>query len=95
LSAFAKAQKDDDHPRNIGPLLATLRGEDAGGTFVPISGRQGRNAVSVDGGGAASRALPGNKKALTHGLYTCDAIGERREVQDLTRRSRRLLKEIE
>jgi hypothetical protein len=29
----------------------------------------------MDGGGVASGALPGNKNALTHGLYTCDAIG--------------------
>jgi hypothetical protein len=49
----------------------------------------------MHGGGAASGALRGNKNALNHGLYTRDAIGERREVQDLMRRSRRLLKEIE
>jgi hypothetical protein len=49
----------------------------------------------MHGGGAASGALPGNKNALTHGLFTHDAIEERRQVEDLMRRSRRLLKEIE
>jgi hypothetical protein len=49
----------------------------------------------MHGGGAASGALPGNTNALSHGLHTRDAVEERRQVQDLMRRSRRLLKEIE
>jgi hypothetical protein len=49
----------------------------------------------MHGGGTGSGALPGNKNALKHGLRSRDAIQERRQVQELMRRSRRLVTEIE
>jgi hypothetical protein len=48
----------------------------------------------MHGGAAQTGALPGNKNALTHGLYSRDVIEERRHVQSLLRRSRQLVKEI-
>ena len=56
---------------------------------------RGRARCRMHGGGASSGALPGNTNALTHGFHTRDAILERRQLQDLVRRSRQLLKEIE
>jgi hypothetical protein len=85
------------HPRNIGPMLATLRcgARTRRGQPCRSPAVRGGMRCRMHGGGAASGALPGNKSALTHGLYTRDAIIERRQMQDLVRRSRRLLKEIE
>jgi uncharacterized protein YjcR len=41
-----------------------------------------------------SGAPRGNKNAYKHGLYTHDAIDERRQIQDLLRQSRKLLSDI-
>jgi hypothetical protein len=41
--------------------------------------------------GARGGAPKGNKNALKHGLYTSEAIGGRRALADLIRRSRRLV----
>jgi uncharacterized protein YjcR len=48
----------------------------------------------MHGGGAGSGAPPGNKNAFKHGQRSRDAIEERRQVQELMRRSRRLVSEI-
>jgi hypothetical protein len=85
------------HPRNFGPMLASLRcgartrrGEPCRSPAV-----KGGVRCRMHGGGASSGALPGNENALTHGWYARDAMVERRQMQDLVRRSRRLLKDIE
>jgi hypothetical protein len=86
-----------NHPRNIGPMVASLRcgARTREGHPCRSPAVRGGMRCRMHGGGAAPGALPGNKNALTHGLYTRDALGERRQVQDLMRKSRRLLKEIE
>jgi hypothetical protein len=48
----------------------------------------------MHGGGAGSGAPRGNTNALKGGLYTRAAMDERRELQDLVRQSRRLVREI-
>jgi len=48
----------------------------------------------MHGGAPGSGAPRGNKNALKHGLYTRDAIAERRQVGDLVRQSRELLSKI-
>jgi hypothetical protein len=85
------------HPRNIGPMLDSLRcgARTRAGTPCRSPAVRGGMRCRMHGGGAASGALPGNTNALSHGLHTRDAVEERRQVQDLMRRSRRLLKEIE
>jgi uncharacterized protein YjcR len=45
----------------------------------------------MHGGAPESGAPLGNKNALKHGLYTPEAIEDRRQNQDLLRRSRKLL----
>jgi len=49
----------------------------------------------MHGGAPGSGAPRGNKNALKHGLYTREAIDERRRLQALMRQSRRLIQEIE
>jgi uncharacterized protein YjcR len=48
----------------------------------------------MHGGAPGSGAPRGNNNALKHGLYTRQAIEERRQLQALMRQSRRLLQEI-
>jgi uncharacterized protein YjcR len=49
----------------------------------------------MHGGAPGSGAPPGNQNALKHGLYTREAIEERRQLQALIRQSRRLVQDIE
>jgi uncharacterized protein YjcR len=48
----------------------------------------------MHGGAAGSGAQKGNKNALTHGLYTHDALEERRQLMQLMREAGETLKEI-
>jgi uncharacterized protein YjcR len=49
----------------------------------------------MHGGAAGSGAPRGNKNALKHGLYTREAIEERRHLRALVRQSSMLIQEIE
>jgi len=49
----------------------------------------------MHGGAPGTGAPPGNKNALKHGFYTREAIESRRDLRDLVRESRRLIKTIE
>ncbi len=48
----------------------------------------------MHGGAKGSGAPRGNQNALKHGLYTREAIEERRALRQLIRDSKRLLEEI-
>jgi len=49
----------------------------------------------MHGGAPGSGAPRDNKNALKHGLYTREAIEERRQLRVLMRRSRTLIQDIE
>jgi hypothetical protein len=49
----------------------------------------------MHGGAPGSGASRGNKNALKHGLYTREAITERRRILVLMRESHKLLQDIE
>jgi hypothetical protein len=49
----------------------------------------------MHGGAPGSGASRGNKNALKHGLYTREAITERRRIRVLMRESHKLLQDIE
>jgi len=49
----------------------------------------------MHGGAAGSGAPRGNKNAVKHGLYTSEAIAQRRQLAELMRQSRKLLSKIE
>jgi hypothetical protein len=46
----------------------------------------------MHGGAPGSGAPSGNRNARRHGLFTGEAIAERKEVQDLLGEARRLLR---
>jgi uncharacterized protein YjcR len=48
----------------------------------------------MHGGAPGSGAPRGNQNAYKHGLYTQDAIAQRRQIQDLLRQSRKLLSDM-
>jgi glucans biosynthesis protein len=49
----------------------------------------------MHGGAPGSGAPRGNKNAVKHGLYTREAIAQRRQLTELMRQSRKLLSDIE
>jgi uncharacterized protein YjcR len=48
----------------------------------------------MHGGATGSGAPKGNKNALKHGLYTKEAIAERRYLRELIKSSRQTLAEL-
>ena len=86
-----------DHRRNTGPMLSSVRcgartrsGRPCGSPAVG-----GNKRCRMHGGAPGSGAPRGNKNALKHGLYTREAITQRRQVRDMIRQSRALLLKIE
>jgi len=53
------------------------------------------NVTPVHGGAPGSGPRRGNRNARKHGLFTRDAIAERKQVRDLLGEARRLLREME
>ena len=49
----------------------------------------------MHGGALGSGAPRGNKNALKHGRYICEAIAERQRIRELVRRARKLLLQID
>ena len=49
----------------------------------------------MHGGAPGSGAPRGNKNAVKHGLYTREAIAQRRQLRELIRQSRKLLQTFE
>jgi uncharacterized protein YjcR len=59
------------------------------------AGLRGKRKKANAGGAPGSGAPRGNKNALKHGLYTREAIEERRQLRALMRQSRMLIQDIE
>jgi hypothetical protein len=55
----------------------------------------GKKRCRMHGGAPGSGAPRGNKNALKHGLFTRDAIVQRRQLRELVRQSRMLLLKIQ
>jgi len=65
-----------------------------GGTCKsPVVG--GKKRCRMHGGAPGSGAPQGNKNAVKHGLYTREAIAQRRQLRELIRQSRNLLLKFE
>ncbi|HEX7562110.1 MAG TPA: HGGxSTG domain-containing protein [Bradyrhizobium sp.] len=56
---------------------------------------EGKKRCRMHGGAPGSGAPRGNKNAVKHGLYTREAIAQRRQLAELMRLSRKLLLKIE
>ena len=85
-----------DHARNTGPMLASPRcgAKTRSGGACRSPAVSGRKRCRMHGGAQGSGAPRANQNAHTHGLFTRDAIAERRGVQALLRESRKLLEEM-
>jgi uncharacterized protein YjcR len=86
-----------DHPRNTGPMLSSPRcgAKTRSGKPCMSPAVHGKKRCRMHGGAAGSGAPRGNKNALKHGLYTREAIEERRQLRALMRQSRLLIQDIE
>jgi hypothetical protein len=86
-----------DHPRNTGPMLASLRcgAKTRSGGPCRSPAVQGKKRCRMHGGAPGSGAPRGNQNALKHGFYTKALIEEREKVRTLIRQSRKLLQGIE
>jgi hypothetical protein len=86
-----------DHQRNTGPMLTSQRcgAKTRAGTPCKSPAVQGKKRCRMHGGALGSGAPRDNKNAVKHGLYTREAIAQRRRLRELMRQSRKLLSEIE
>jgi uncharacterized protein YjcR len=86
-----------DHPRNTGPMLSSPRcgAKTRSGKPCMSPAVHGKNRCRMHGGAPGSGAPRGNQNALKHGLYTREAIEERRQLRTLMRQSRLLIQDIE
>jgi len=85
-----------DHARNSGPMLASPRC----GAKIRCGGScrspavRGKRRCRMHGGAPGSGAPRGNQNARQHGLFTRDAIAERKQIQALLGETRKLLQEM-
>ena len=86
-----------NHRRNTQPMLSSPRcgAKTRSGKACRSPAVDGKKRCRMHGGAQGSGAPPGNKNALKHGLYTREAIAERRQLRELLKRSRNLLLNIE
>lgn len=83
--------------RNTGPMISSPRcgARTRSGKPCRSPAVQGKRRCRMHGGALGSGAPRGNKNALKHGLYTREAIAERRQISELTGQSRKLLLKIQ
>jgi hypothetical protein len=82
-----------DHIRNTGPMLASPRcaakTRASGACRSPAL--HGRKRCRMHGGAPGSGAPRANQNARKHGLFTRDAVAERRQIQALLGETRKML----
>lgn len=85
------------HPRNTGPMQKSPRcgARTRTGTPCQAPAVRGRARCRMHGGANGSGAPRGNQNALKHGIYTKEAIEERRQLREMIRKMEQTLKEIE
>ena len=81
------------HLRNAGPMLASPRcgakTRSSGACRSPVV--HGKKRCRMHGGARGSGAPKANQNARKHGLFTRNAIAERRQIQALLGDARKLL----
>jgi uncharacterized protein YjcR len=82
-----------DRARNVSPMLASARcgAKIRSGGSCRAPAMRGKRRCRMHGGAAGSGAQKGNQNARRHGLFTSDAIAERKQVRELLGEARRLL----
>jgi len=86
-----------DHARNTGPMRASPRcgAKIRSGEACRAPAMRGKRRCRKHGGAKGSGAPGGNQNARKHGLFTRDAIAERKQIQALLGEARKLLQELE
>ena len=84
------------HARNTGPMLASPRcgAKTRCGDACRRPAARGKKRCHMHGGAQGSGAPRANQNARKHGLFTGDAIAERRQIQALLGEARKLLEEM-
>jgi hypothetical protein len=84
------------HERVLGPMLASPRcgAKTRRGPPCLAPAVVGKRRCRMHGGAAGSGAPRGNKNALKHGLYTKEAIAERRYLRELINQAKQTLEEL-
>ena len=85
-----------DYLGNTGPMLASRRcgAKTRSGGACRSPAVHGRKRCRMHGGAQGSGAPRANRNARKHGLFTRDAIAERRQIQALLGEARKLLEEM-
>ena len=85
-----------DHIRTTGPMLASPRcgAKARSGGACRSPAVHGRKCCRIHGGAQGSGAPRANQNARKRGLFTSDAIAERRQIQALLGEARKLLAEM-
>jgi hypothetical protein len=83
----------NDHIRNTGPMLASPRcgARARSGSACRAPALSGSKRCRMHGGAEGAGAPRANQNARKHGLFTRDAIAERRQIQALLGETRKLL----
>jgi uncharacterized protein YjcR len=86
----------EDHKGNTAAMLASKRcgAKTRTGTPCRSPAVGGKNRCRMHGGAPGSGAPLNNRNALTHGLYTREAIAEKRRIRMLLQQTRKLLQDI-
>jgi uncharacterized protein YjcR len=84
------------HLRNTGPMLASPRcgAKTRSGGACRSPAVYGKKRCRMHGGSQGSGAPRANQNARKHGLFTRDAIAERRQIRALLGEARKLLAEM-
>jgi uncharacterized protein YjcR len=82
-----------DHVGNTGPMLASPRcgAKTRSGGACRSPAVSGRKRCRMHGGARGSGAPKANRNARKHGLFTRDAIAERRRIEALLGEAQELL----
>lgn len=85
-----------DHARNTGPMLASPRcgAKTRAGVACRSPAVRGKKRCRMHGGAPGSGAPKANRNAHKRGLFTGDAIAERRQIRALLGEARKLLGEM-
>ena len=85
-----------DHIGKTGPMLASPRcgAKTRSGGACRSPAVHGKKRCRMHGGAPGSGTPKANQNARKHGLFSSDAIAERRQIQELLGEARRLLEEM-
>ena len=81
---------------NTGPMLSSPRcgAKTRSGSPCNAPAVRGKKRCRMHGGAPGSGAPRGNQNALKHGRFTRQALVERRQLRDLLRQSRALIRQM-